>query len=71
MMMGNRLCKPPRRATLILMGKWVKRHLLNLAFGACAAAALPVAPVEAAASAVLIMYHKVASEVMSMLLEKN
>lgn len=58
MMRGNRLRKPPRRATLIRMVKWIKRHLLNLAFGACAAAVLPAPPVEAAASAVIIMYHR-------------
>ena len=58
MIKGNRLCKPPQRATLMLMGEWVKRHLLNLALGACVAAALPAPPVEAAASAVIIMYHR-------------
>ena len=42
----------------MLMGEWVKRHLLNLALGACVAAALPAPPVEAAASAVIIMYHR-------------
>ena len=36
----------------------IARHLLSLALGVCALAALPATPVEAAASAVLIMYHR-------------
>lgn len=40
------------------MVNWIPRRLLNLAFGAWALAALPPSQAEAAASAVIIMYHR-------------
>jgi peptidoglycan/xylan/chitin deacetylase (PgdA/CDA1 family) len=39
-----------------------KRYLFNLAFGVLAMAFLPASPVEAAASAVIIMYHRFGEE---------
>jgi peptidoglycan/xylan/chitin deacetylase (PgdA/CDA1 family) len=40
------------------MAHWLRRYLLQLAFGVCAATALPAAPAISASSAVLIMYHR-------------
>ena len=44
------------------MANRVKRTLLRLAFGVSALAAVPAGPVEAAASAVLVMYHRFGEE---------
>ena len=56
------MCKPPQRATLFCMVNWARRYLFSLAFGALAVSALSAPPVEAAASAVIIMYHRFGEE---------